>query len=93
MLLSAKIRHKPRIVKFCSLLQPLHVSGAQQHDMPPKEEDEPKSFWEIPGPKPIPILGNILSLRKYVSRNGFRTLYKDDSDKYGEIFKYIIPGK
>ena len=48
-------------------------------------------FSAIPGPKPLPVIRNLLKFRKY-----FFTLdryLEECSDKYGEIFKLEAPGR
>ena len=48
-------------------------------------------FSAIPGPKPLPLLRNLLKFRKH-----FFTLnhyLEECSDKYGEIFKLEAPGR
>ena len=47
-------------------------------------------FSAIPGPKPLPVIRNLLEFRKH-----FFTLdryLEECSDKYGEIFKLEAPG-
>jgi hypothetical protein len=47
-------------------------------------------YTAIPGPKPLPLLRNLLKFRKH-----FFTLnhyLEECSDKYGEIFKLEAPG-
>lgn len=49
-----------------------------------------KPFSEIPGPKPLPIIRNILDFR----RNSDRLIYflEECYKKYGGIFKLEVPG-
>ena len=55
------------------------------------EMGEIKPFSEIPGPKPLPIIHNLLEVKKNSSRMLF---YLEDCCKnYGEIFKLQVPGQ
>ena len=41
----------------------------------------------VPGPKPVPFLGNLLDLRKY---NGLHLLFEDYVRKYGKVFAICL---
>ena len=56
----------------------------------PSDTAAVQPYSAIPGPKPLPLLRNLLKFRKH-----FFTLnqyLEDCSDKYGEIFKLEAPG-
>ncbi|KAJ7375375.1 Thromboxane-A synthase [Desmophyllum pertusum] len=40
----------------------------------------------VPGPKPVPFLGNLLEARKY---NGLHLMYLDYVKKYGKVFAIL----
>ena len=44
----------------------------------------------VPGPKPIPFLGNFLEVRKY---NGFHLMQLDYLKKYGKVYTICLGGK
>lgn len=44
---------------------------------------------QIPGPPPLPVLGNVLDVLNEVPINGFVNL----ADKYGPIYKLTLRGK
>ena len=49
-----------------------------------------KPFSEIPGPKPLPIVRNLLEIKK---NSGNMMFYLEECYKnYGEIFKLEVPG-
>ena len=50
-----------------------------------------KPFSAIPGPKPLPILRNLLELRKNLPR--LHLYLEECHKKYGKIFKLETPGK
>ena len=55
-----------------------------------KLEGDVKPFSAIPGPKPLPVLRNLLELRRNLPR---MHLYLEEcSEKYGKIFKLEAPG-
>lgn len=64
-------------------------TSAEQGDTS-REQKNIKPFSDIPGPKPLPILHNLLDFR----RNSGRVIYylQECYKKYGEIFKMEIPG-
>ena len=51
---------------------------------------EIKPFSEIPGPKPLPILHNLLDFKSNSSR--LIDFLEECYYKYGEIFKLEVPG-
>ena len=56
----------------------------------PSDAAAVQPYSAIPGPKPLPLLRNLLKFRKH-----FFTLHQyleECSDKYGEIFKLEAPG-
>ncbi|KAG2373389.1 hypothetical protein C9374_012255 [Naegleria lovaniensis] len=64
---------------------PYHSSLGSTNKTPPKP------YEEIPGPKPLPILGNLLDLLKH---KGIPSLYFYElCEKYGDIVRLSMPGK
>ena len=55
------------------------------------KEDSLKPFSAVPGPKPLPIIGNMIVMRKNRYRN--RLYFEECFMKYGEIVKISIIGK
>ena len=49
-----------------------------------------KPFCDIPGPKPLPILRNLLDFKNNVDRLIY--FLEECYEKYGEIFKLEVPG-
>ena len=55
------------------------------------KEDSLKPFSAVPGPRPLPILGNLIEMRKNQER--LRLHYEECFLQYGEIFKLRVMGK
>ena len=54
-------------------------------------EQTGKPFSAIPGPKPLPIIGNVVELNANIKRYN---LYTDECFReYGDIFKFSYFGK
>ncbi len=53
-------------------------------------KNSPKPFGAIPGPKPLPIAGNIFDMRNNSKR--LRLFFDECFGKYGEIFKLKVFG-
>ncbi len=52
-----------------------------------------KPFNSIPGPKPLPLLGNFLDIAKArKSGENLADFYDKGFKKYGEIMKMTLPG-
>ena len=49
-----------------------------------------KPFSAIPGPKPLPVLRNLLELKRNMTK--FHLYFDECHKKYGEIFKLEAPG-
>ena len=49
-----------------------------------------KPFSDIPGPKPLPVLRNLLELKRNLPRLHF--YLEECHEKYGNIFKLETPG-
>ena len=64
-------------------------SRAEEYESPSMERTKPVS--EIPGPKPLPILRNLLDFKNNVDRLIY--FLEECHDKYGEIFKLEVPGQ
>jgi len=64
------------------------VATAQQSSSAIKQ---PLPFNAMPGPKPIPVMGNALQLKQNVHR--LRTYYEECFKKYGDIFRVKALGK
>ncbi len=64
-----------------SLGEPYHVKSGTQ---------SPKPFSDIPGPAPVPFLGNSMELKKNYDR--LQYYYHDCFEKYGSIFKLKTVG-
>lgn len=77
------------------LARPRFSSGipattSARSEQEPAAEPAVKPFSAIPGPKPLPVLRNLLELKKNLPR---MHLYLEDChDIYGEIFKLEAPG-
>lgn len=56
---------------------------------PPATEIKP--FSEIPGPKPLPIIRNLLDFKNNINR--LIHFLEECHEKYGEIFKLEVPGE
>ena len=56
-----------------------------------KPPQDVKPFSAIPGPKPLPVLGNLLEFRKNSTR--MSQFLGECYEKYGEIFKLEMPGR
>ncbi len=58
-----------------------------------RRPQQAKPFNSIPGPKPLPLLGNFLDIAK-VRKSGENLFefYDKGFKKYGEILKITLPG-
>ena len=54
-------------------------------------ENQLKPFSEIPGPKPLPVLRNLLDFRRNSKK--LNQFLGECYEKYGEIFKLEAPGR
>ena len=76
-----------------SLIQSARFSSAEAVASSKSREQldgDIKPFSAIPGPKPLPVLRNLLELRKNLPR---MHLYLEEYyEKYGKIFKLETPG-
>ena len=73
----------------CRFLNKAAASSPTQGNAAPATSS-PKPFSAIPGPKPLPLLGN---LRDFIPQEGrFFVYFHECFEKYGEIFKYSIMG-
>ena len=74
-----------------SLIQCVRFSSAEAVARSSRElEGDVKPFSAIPGPKPLPVLRNLLELKRNLPRLG---LYLEECyKKYGKIFKLETPG-
>ena len=50
-----------------------------------------KPFSEIPGPKPLPIIRNLLDFKRNINR--LIDFLEECYNEYGEIFKLEVPGR
>ena len=50
-----------------------------------------KPFGEIPGPKPLPIIRNLLDFKRNINR--LIDFLEECYNEYGEIFKLEVPGR
>ena len=82
-------RHNHRIIP--SLIQSTRFSSVEAVAERSRElEGDVKPFSAIPGPKPLPVLRNLLELRRNLPR---MHLYLEECyEKYGKIFKLETPG-
>ena len=55
------------------------------------DHEEIKPFSAIPGPKPLPVLRNLLEFRKNLPR--LHLFLEECYEKYGSIFKLETPGQ
>ena len=75
-----------------SLLQLSHPTStaAATQEAQRVTEQNLKPFNAIPGPKPLPVLRNMLDFRRNSSR--LTSFWRECYEKYGEIFKMEAPG-
>ena len=66
------------------------TAAASQQTAQNELEMEVKPFSSIPGPKPLPVVGIMFELRRNINR--MQDYYGECFDKYGDIFKYEVPG-
>ena len=64
-----------------------HAATDSDHE-PPASPVQP--FSAIPGPKPLPVLRNLLEFRKNLFT--LNKYLEDCSEQYGDIFKLEAPG-
>ena len=81
--------------RFVFRLTPLRVRFASTSTEAAVREREPadpeiKPFSAIPGPRPLPVLRNLLEMRRNMAR--FHFYIEECHKKYGEIFKLEAPG-
>ena len=76
---------------IASLIQCVRFSSAEAVARNSRElEGDVKPFSAIPGPKPVPVLRNLLELKRNLLR---MDLYLEECyKKYGKIFKLETPG-
>ena len=82
---SAKHAAMPAASAAANLDKPSDVLGR------PSAASAVKDFSEVPGPKPLPFLGNYLHLRG--RRRELHKVFSDLRDDYGDICKFHIPGR
>ena len=75
-----------RCLKTLSRTSTTTAAASQQNEL----EVEVKPFSSIPGPKPLPVVGNLFELSRNI--NGLQDYYGDCFKKYGDIFKYHALG-
>ena len=51
-----------------------------------------KSFAEVPGPRPLPLVGNLLEMARQKKTKMLSEFYEEGLRKYGGIMKLILPG-
>ena len=70
------------------------VQESRDPEQTPRNSDRSenlKPFGAIPGPKPLPLLRNLLQFKKNSSR--LNPYLEECYNKYGEIFKLEAPGQ
>lgn len=93
-MLSSLFHRKPALVRvrlLCGKVSLASSATATQvsadYELP---NTEVKPFSAIPGPKPLPVLHNVLEFRKNLSR--LHNYIEECSERYGDIFKLEAPG-
>ena len=86
--------HTTRSVSLLQRSQPTSTAAAaatQEAQRATDQHENLKPFNAIPGPKPLPVLRNLLDFRRNSSR--LTTFWRECYEKYGEIFKMEAPGR
>lgn len=65
------------------------AAASPAHNLHISEEIKP--FSEIPGPKQLPIIRNLLDFKRNIHR--LIDFLEDCYNEYGEIFKLEVPGR
>ena len=76
--------------RSASLLQLSHPTSTAAATREAQHEHL-KPLSAIPGPKPLPILRNLLEFRR--NSNRLTLFWRECYEKYGEIFKMEAPGR
>ena len=81
-----------RFVLHLTSLRVRFASASLEAGVREREPDDPeiKPFSAIPGPKPLPVLRNLLEMRRNMAKLHFYV--EECLKKYGEIVKLEAPG-
>ena len=82
-------RPGPLICRFLNK-KAVPPTASQAQDNASPVSSSPKPFSAIPGPKPLPLLGNLRDI--IPNRKRAFVYFQECFEKYGEIFKLSIKG-